>query len=123
MNTPKKIQKIVNQRITDKHGFICCTGCGIRLNLSYSHLVKKISLVDCLNYQKPENITLHCFGDSWKCHEKWESNLYSKMSTLHDFEDNMKRIKELDIYYFFRLINRFKDQGVGIKILTELENL
>jgi hypothetical protein len=110
MNTPKPIQKQVQEQIIKKHGQICCTGCGVKIGLSYSHLCKKIHLQDVSKYQTAENITLHCFGDSWSCHSKWESDDYNKMSSLNDFDENMKRVKSLDILRYNRLKDKFKYQ-------------
>lgn len=78
-----------------------CSGCGNPNNLSHSHLIA-ISKRKDLEFEK-NNIKYHCLvrqDGSMGCHSMWESNDFSIMGKLLDFEENMLIIEKLDIKHY-----------------------
>lgn len=100
----KVCQEIASERI------LRCAGCNIpKRPLSYSHLIPRSlrrDLVAC-----KENIAIHCL--EWDgvmgCHNKWEDGLWEGMK---DLEENLKKVKELDINYYNKIINKFKKDEI-----------
>lgn len=83
-----------------------CAGCHkTGRPLSYSHLIPRSLRSDLIACK--ENIAIHCL--EWDgimgCHEKWENGLWEGMK---DLEENLKAVKELDINYYNKIINKFK---------------
>lgn len=92
---------IVAGLIKDK----CCKGCGVTSTLTHSHLIPISKRKDLEN--NPLNITYHCLINH--CHSKWESNNIKQMSTLLDFEENMERVKQLDIRHYNVLMYKLEN--------------
>ena len=104
-----------------------CTGCGNPDNLSHSHLIPRSRRKDLES--TIQNLTLHCLvrkDNSEGCHSLWESMDWIKMNKLFDFNENLSRVKELDINYYNKILSQKPIEITPIsdldkKILLELD--
>lgn len=88
-----------------------CSGCGIKYNLSHSHIISRSKRKD-LELEK-ENIVYDCLGTLEKkgCHSKWESGNIEEMMALNNFEERLLYISKVDRRYFYYLL--FKIEKVN----------
>lgn len=82
-------------------GDLRCNCCNTTERLSVSHLIPRSYSESLITNRL--NLVWHCmsFGGIEGCHDKWETA--SKRIHMADYEENMEKVKKLDIKYFYLL--------------------
>lgn len=101
-NLNKQLSQIKNEIALEaiQNDEYFCKGCGSSSEIDKSHILsigqrKDLELVK-------ENIQLLCR----RCHIKWESGNYEKMSSLWCFDDNMEYIASIDLEKYHKIVNK-----------------
>lgn len=96
-------QKLINIKIKEIYKEIAeerehiCVGCGTNQGLTHSHIIPRSRRKD-LETDK-NNIVYHCM----ECHQIWE---HGEKQTLSNYKSAMEYIKEVDLGYYNKILNK-----------------